>query len=51
MLVVTLAIVEVAVFETLIRLNVVGVERAAGSLFIFIALNVALVAWLRRLRR
>ena len=50
-LVVVLAVIEVAVCEALIRMRLAGVERATGILFILILLNLAFVAGLRRLRR
>jgi hypothetical protein len=51
MLTVLLAVIEVAVVEGLVRLNLVVVERATATLFILIVLNVAFVVGLRRLRR
>jgi len=49
--IVVLAIIEVAIFEALIRIGLVGVERASGMLFILILLNFAFVVGLRRLPR
>jgi hypothetical protein len=51
LLIVVLAIVEVIVFEASIQLGLVGVERAAGTLFLLIVLNGALVVGIRRLLR
>ena len=50
LLVVALAVVEVAIFEVMIRLDVVGVERTAETLFILLLLNFGLVHVLRRRR-
>ncbi len=50
-LVVVLAVIEVAIFEALIRMGFVGVERASGTMFILILLNFAFVLGLRRVRR
>ncbi len=48
LLVVGLAVVEVAIFEAMIRLDIVGVARAGETLFIFLLLNVGFVQVLRR---
>lgn len=50
LLVVGLAVVEVAIFEAMIRLDIVGVERTAETLFILVLLNFGLVQVLRRRR-
>lgn len=48
LLVVGLAVVEVAVFEAMIRLDIVGAARAGETLFILLALNFGFVLVLRR---
>ena len=50
LLLVALAVVEVVIFEVMIRLDIVGVERAAGTLFILLVLNFGFVRVLRRRR-
>jgi hypothetical protein len=50
LLVVGLAVVEVAIFEAMILLDLVGVERAGGTLFILLLLNFGFVQVLRRRR-
>ncbi|MCL5960069.1 MAG: hypothetical protein M1358_12295 [Chloroflexi bacterium] len=48
--IIVLALIEVAVTETIIRLQLVDIERATSILFILILLNSALVIGLRRPR-
>jgi hypothetical protein len=48
LLVVGLAVVEVAVFEAMTRLDIVGAARAGETLFILLALNFGFVQVLRR---
>lgn len=50
LLVVGLAVVEVAIFEAMIRLDIVGVERPGETLFILLILNFGFVQVLRRWR-
>jgi hypothetical protein len=50
-LIVLLAVIEVAIVEGLIRMGLVGVAWATGALFILILLNGASVVRLRRLWR
>jgi hypothetical protein len=47
-LIVGLAVVEVAIFEAMIRLDIVGVARAGETLFVLLLLNVGFVRVLRR---
>jgi hypothetical protein len=51
LLIVGLAVVEVVVTETVIRLGLVGIERASTVLFILLLLNFALVTGLHAQRR
>jgi predicted YcjX-like family ATPase len=48
LLVVGLAMIEVAIFEAMIRLGIVGVARAGETLFILLLLNFGFVQVLRR---
>ena len=50
LLVVGLAVVEVAIFEAMVRLGIVGVARAGETLFILLLLNFGFVQVLRRRR-
>ncbi len=51
MWIIVLAVVEVILAEVMIRLGIVGVERAAGLLFVLIVLNGAFVVGFRRILR
>jgi len=48
LLIVGLAVVEVAIFEAMIRFDIVGVARAGETLFILLLLNFGFVQVLRR---